>query len=85
MAMDKVDRKVALLRIGKSHTDIARECGVDRSVVSHVIAGDRWSGPQSRKVMHYITKTLGLPMEHVFPGSDRRKDPRPFVGEGAAA
>jgi len=85
MGMTRVDRKVALLRIGKRHTEIARDCGVDLSVVSHVISGKRWTGPQARKVMQHIANILGMPLDEVFPGWNRRagKDRRgPFVPSG---
>lgn len=86
MPFSRLDRKVALLRIGKSHTDIAGACGVERSLVSHVMAGRRWSGTDARKVMEYIAGLMGAPVDEVFPGGDRRRgeDRRdPPVGRAA--
>ncbi len=85
MPWTRLDRKVALLRIGKSHTDIAKDCKVERSLVSHVMAGRRWSGPDARQVMEHIANLLGAPVMEIFPGSERRRgeDRRPFVNEAA--
>lgn len=68
----RMDRKVALLRLGQNHTAIAAHLGVERSLVSHVMAGRRWSGSDARRVMEYIAGLLGAPLAEVFPGGERR-------------
>lgn len=55
----------ALLRVGKSHGDLARELGVDRNVVRGVLYG-RLKG--SRGDAHKVAVALGL-KEGVIVGS----------------
>lgn len=72
MPFSRLDRKAALLRIGKSNKDIADVCGVDHTLVSHVLAGRRWTSTAARKVMAYVAELLGAPVGEVFPGHERR-------------
>jgi hypothetical protein len=88
MAYTKHARKAALAGMDKKMLDIALAVGVDASLVSHVIAGRRWTGPDARKVMEYVAGLIGAPVDEVFPGSERRRgDDRrgPFAGSKAAA
>lgn len=73
MPFSRLDRKAALLRIGKSNKDIADACGVDHTLVSHVLAGRRWTSPGARRVMDYVAGLLGAPVTEVFPGAERRR------------
>jgi transcriptional regulator with XRE-family HTH domain len=73
MGFTPLERKTALAAKKITQADIAAACQVHPSLVSHVIAGRRWMGSEGRKVLNYIADQLGLPVEEVFPGSDRRK------------
>jgi hypothetical protein len=65
MRFTALDRKMALRTLNISGRQIGRECGVDASLVSHVIAGRRW--------MEHMAELIGAPMDDLFPGHDRRK------------
>lgn len=67
MPMAPLDRKVALIRLRVSHQEIAAACGVDRSLISHVVAARRTTGEDARRVMQWIADRLGLPLAVVFP------------------
>jgi hypothetical protein len=74
MPFSRIDRKVALLRLNLSNAAIAGEIGVDESLVSHVIAGRKRSGPKARQIIRYVAEKIGAPEHEVFPGSDRRTE-----------
>jgi transcriptional regulator with XRE-family HTH domain len=73
MRFTALDRKMALRTLNISGRQIGRECGVDASLVSHVIAGRRWMGSPARRVMQHMAELIGAPMDDLFPGHDRRK------------
>lgn len=73
MPFSRIDRKTALLQAGKSQRDVAQAVGVDETVVSHVLAGRRWSAPDGLLVMRYLSDLFGIPMDEVFPGWERRR------------
>jgi transcriptional regulator with XRE-family HTH domain len=73
MQFTALDRKMALRTLNISGRQIGRECGVDASLVSHVIAGRRWMGSPARRVMQHMADIIGAPMDDLFPGHDRRK------------
>lgn len=62
-----MDRKIILLRAGKTQVQIADECGVDFTLVNHVVAGRRLTSTSARKVMEYIARLAGLQVDEVFP------------------
>lgn len=67
MTLSTVDRKILLMKAGKSQVDVADECGVDPSLVTHVIAGRKLTSPAAQKVMEYIAHLTGLQVDEVFP------------------
>lgn len=67
MSITPVDRKILLMKAGKSQVDVADECGVDPSLVTHVIAGRKLTSPAAQKVMEHIAQLAGLPIAEVFP------------------
>lgn len=67
MSVSAVDRKIVLLKAGKTQTNVADECGVDPSLVTHVIAGRKLSSPAAKKVMEYIANLADVPVENLFP------------------
>lgn len=73
MAFSTLDRKVALLKSGINQRMVADACGVDFTLVSHVIAGRRWLGTDARRVMMYIARKTGVPVKEFFPGYNLRK------------
>ena len=73
MAFSRVDRKIALLKTGWNNVKVADHLGVDRTLVSHVIAGRRWMGRDARKIMQFLAHRFGVPLVEAFPGSTRRK------------
>lgn len=82
MGFSRLDRKVALLKIGMNQRMIGDALGIESSLVSHVLAGRRWMGSDARRVMNFIADKTGVPVEEFFPGSNRRKgDSRPFEVE----
>ncbi len=83
MGFSRLDRKVALLKTGLNNRTIAEAVGVHRTLVSKVIHGERWMGTGARKIMNYISKQTGIPVEEFFPGSNRRKG-QPRVEEPEA-
>jgi transcriptional regulator with XRE-family HTH domain len=72
MGFSRLDRKMALLKIGMNQRRIAEALGIDASLVSHVLAGRRWMGTDSRKIMNFISEKVGVPVAEFFPGSERR-------------
>lgn len=83
MGFSRLDRKVALLKIGMNQRMVGDAIGVESSLVSHVLAGRRWMGKDARRVMNFLAIKVGVPVVEMFPGSDRRKgDSRPF-GDGS--
>ena len=69
MAYTRQDRKVALMRSGKTGVEIARDLGCTEQLVSYVISGKRTTGPKARQVMDYLAEMWGLPVEYIWPGS----------------
>lgn len=64
----RLDRRVAMLKLGATQQTIADACQCDVSLVSHVIAGRIYGGRgKSRKVMEHIAALTGEPIEIVFP------------------
>lgn len=63
--------KAELVRRGKKLTEIAAEAGVDKSFVSHVIAGRRGSTRRESAVavMDIIARELSMPREELFPAT----------------
>lgn len=60
-------RKAALVQAGISMTEIAHQLGVSGSLVSHVVAGRKQTGPDARRVMGEIARLVGRPVHEVFP------------------
>jgi len=73
MGFSRLDRKVALLKIGWNQRQIARAVGVHWSLVSHVLAGRRWMGTDAHRIMEFIAAKAGVPVGTFFPGVTRRK------------
>ena len=67
MPITAVDRKVLLLKAGVSQMQIAIDCGVDPTIVTHVMAGRFLTSPRGRKVVEHIAQLLDMPVEHLFP------------------
>jgi len=67
MPLTPNDRKIVLLKAGVSQAEVAAACGADNTLVSHVLAGRKLSGPAARRVMEYIARLAGLPVADVFP------------------
>lgn len=67
MAMTPIDRKVELLRKGKSMSDIARALEVTPGHVSQVVAGER----RSPRVEAAVAAAIGRPVQAVFPAGKR--------------
>lgn len=82
MAWSRVDRKVAILKLGLNNRKIAEACGVDEFIVCHVIAGRRLTGWKGQRVVAYLARKIGLPRAEVFPGYVCRKG-RPPQGRAA--
>ena len=60
--MHREDIKASLHKKGSSLAAIAAELDCHFTHVTHVVAGKR-----SRRVEAYVAKTLGMPVEVVFP------------------
>lgn len=73
MGFSRLDRKVALVTINMNNRMIAETLKVDASLVSHVLAGRRWMGADSRRIMNFVADKVGIPVAEFFPGSERRK------------
>ena len=67
MTLSPVDRKILLMKAGKSQVDVADECGVDPSLVTHVIAGRKLTSPAAQKVMEHIAGLSDLEIAEIFP------------------
>lgn len=67
MLVTRFDRKAALARQGITFRDIATEAAVDESLVSHVVAGRRLTGPQAKQVMEVVARRMGSSVSVVFP------------------
>lgn len=61
--------KIAFLEKGISGAQIAREQGVDRTAIYHVIAGRS----KSRKLRKAIARKLGKKVSALWPENDDRK------------
>lgn len=59
--------KIELLRAGLSQRDIAAAAAVEPSLVSHVVAGRRATGPDARRVRAVIAEKLGAEVDDLFP------------------
>lgn len=60
--------KIEMLKVGISAVAIARKAGVDRSAISHVIAGRH----KSKRLRRAIADALGLPYKEVW-GEDKKR------------
>lgn len=67
--LNEFTRRYALKRLGVTQAQIAEATGFTQGHVSQVIAGRyrTWA------VLTYISEILGLPLETVFPGAERRR------------
>lgn len=70
-------RKAGLAMAGVRIQDVADTCGVDHSLVSRVMVGERLTAPQSKKVMEYVARLMKVPVSEAFPehrqaGAERR-------------
>lgn len=63
----KAKIKIAMIRKGISGAEIARQQGVDRSAVSHVLAGRS----KSKRLRQAIAEALGLRVEALWPEKER--------------
>lgn len=68
MAYTRLERKVALLRSGRTARQVADEIGCTEQLVSYVLSGKRTTGPMARKVMDYLAELWGLPVDYIWPG-----------------
>jgi len=75
MSITPVDRKILLMKAGKTQVDVADECGVDPSLVTHVIAGRKLTSPAAQKVMEHIAHLAGLQISEVFPVEQPEPEP----------
>jgi lambda repressor-like predicted transcriptional regulator len=75
---DPIEIKIALIRARKSQADIARDLGVDKAIVTRVIKSQR----TSKRVRMAIAKAVRIPVEELWPQSNRKK-PRNHVEFGA--
>lgn len=62
MAMTSRERKIELLRRGKTQADIARRLAVSESYVSQIIKGTR----RNRLIERAIARAIGKPIREVF-------------------
>jgi len=86
MAFTRMDRKIALLKIGLTYPKIALACHVEQSLVGRVMSGERWMGAKARRVKRYIAKQIGVDVYEVFPDKDRIDGRRArWLKAGAAA
>ena len=67
--MSEYERRYAIKRLGLTQAQIAEATGFTQGHISAVIAG-RY---RSWDVMTYLADKLGLPLETVFPGAERRR------------
>ena len=67
--LNEFTRRFALKQRGITQAQIAEATGFTQGHVSQVIAGRYRTWP----VLTYISEILGLPLEIVFPGAERRK------------
>ena len=66
---DPIERKIAIIRSGKSQAQIARELHVSKVIVTHVIKDQR----MSRRVRMAIARALGMPVEKIWPQNNKKK------------
>ncbi len=59
--------KILLLSHGIRQVDIADALGVDRSIVSKVVAGKLTSGPDATRTARAIAKAVRQPVCSLFP------------------
>lgn len=67
--MDPLEIKHAIERAGSSQSDIARARGVTPAMVNRVI----WNGDVSDHIRRAIARTIGRPVEEVWPEYYLRK------------
>ena len=72
MAYTRLDRKVALLRAGRTAREVAEALGCTEQLVSYVLSGKRTTGPKAREVMAYLAELWGVPVPYAWPGSVER-------------
>ena len=70
MPFSRHDRKAALYRSGRTNKQVAEALGVSPELVAKVMAGERTTGPDARRVMAFLADLFGVPRSEVFPGSD---------------
>jgi transcriptional regulator with XRE-family HTH domain len=78
--MNEFEIRAALKRLGITQKHIAAELDVTQGMVSYVISGHSWQGPNGQRIMEYIARGLGVPIEVAFPHSKAS----PFPTEAAA-
>lgn len=79
MSFSPLTRKAELVRADVSQRQVAVDCEVDESLVSHILAGRRWEHPAALKVMRYLAGIFGVPVSVAFPddeSADRRQGER---------
>lgn len=69
MPFSRHDRKAALYRSGRTSKQVADALEVSPELVAKVMAGDRTTGPDARRVMAYLADLFGVPLSEVFPGA----------------
>ncbi len=68
MLTTAVKIKIELLKAGITGAAIARRLGVDRSAVSHTIAGRK----RSARIRRAIAEAVGQPVSELWPEEDHR-------------
>lgn len=67
MPLSPTERKSLLADRHITQGEIARELRVTPSLVCHVMAGRRYWGRDTRRIMEHIAKRVEQPVEDVFP------------------
>jgi transcriptional regulator with XRE-family HTH domain len=70
MPLNALDRKIAMIRIGLSQTQVGLDLHIDQSTVNRVVLGSQRGGPQADVIKHYLAGKLGIPLAELFPESE---------------